>query len=159
MNLYTWAKRWNIPLAALQDLKQQLGYDGTPAPPDAREMHSEQGVTKAVRLEAAGKGAVLWRNNVGVMQDEHGNVVRFGLCNESSQLNKKFKSSDLVGLRPVTITPEMVGTILGQFVAREVKAPGWKYSGTAREEAQLRFLQLVLTHGGDACFTTGEGSL
>ena len=91
--------------------------------------------------------------------DETGRMIRYGLCNDSAQLNKVIKSSDLVGIRPVVITPDMVGHTVGQFVAREVKRPGWSYHGTDREVAQAAFGQKVLQMGGDFKFCTGEGSL
>jgi len=118
-------------------------------------MSSESTNSKAVRLAYAHAGAVLWRNNVGVFVDERGIPIRFGLANESKQMNQNIKSSDLIGIQPVLITQEMVGTIIGQFVAREVKTDGWEYTGTPREQAQLRFIELVISKGGDACFTTG----
>jgi hypothetical protein len=66
-----------------------------------------------------------------------------------------FKSSDLIGIRPVSFG----GCHFGQFVARECKAPGWEYTGTLREKAQLNFLEFIASMGGDACFCTGEGTL
>lgn len=52
-------------------------------------------------------------------------------------------SSDLIGWRPVTITPEMVGTKIAQFLAIEVK------TGDRRPTAdQGRFLVAVELDGG-----------
>lgn len=152
-----WAAQWNIPPAALSDLRNRLICD-VPTP---RELlaESEAAVQNRVRLEASRKGLFLWRNNVGVATAEDGSPVRYGLANDSSELNKVLKSSDLIGVRPVTITGEMVGSVIGRFVAREVKHPTWTYKGTAREVAQKRFIELVVAAGGDAAFTTGEGSL
>ena len=101
----------------------------------------------------------MWRNNVGVLVDRTGRPVRFGLANESSALNARLKSSDLIGWRAVIVTPEMVGRRIAQFVSRECKAPGWTYRGDPREAAQKAWLDLVTTAGGDACFTTGPGTL
>lgn len=117
---------------------------------------SESSVSKRIRLDFAHAGGLLWRNNVGVLPDARGIPVRFGLANEFSQMNKKIKSSDLIGIRKVVITQEMVGMIIGQFVAKEAKAEGWVYTGTPREQAQLKFIELIISMGGDACFTTGE---
>jgi hypothetical protein len=49
--------------------------------------------------------------------------------------------------------------MIGQFMSREIKKEGWRYTGDEDEVAQLRWLELVVAYGGDACFTTGEGSL
>lgn len=144
--LQAWATAWGIPYAALDDLRQQLASQCLPEHVVAQG--SEAGAQQAVRLEAASLGIVLWRNNSGALQDAEGRWVRYGLCNDSKQLNERFKSADLIGVRPG-----------GQFIAREVKAPGWRYTGTPREEAQLRWLELVRTLGGDAQFATGKGTL
>jgi hypothetical protein len=53
----------------------------------------------------------------------------------------------------------MVGYTIGQFVSREIKIPGWKFQNTEREQAQLKWAELIISLGGDACFTTGVGTL
>ena len=89
---------------------------------------SEHEIQQRIRL-ACGRGPVrLWRNNTGALVDQQGRFVRFGLCKGSS---------DLIGLRSLEVTPEMVGQRLAQFVALEVKTE----SGTVSTE-QRAFLQL-----------------
>lgn len=112
-----------------------------------------------IRLEATRKGVRLWRNNVGVMQDTTGRPIRYGLANDSSALNAILKSSDLIGIRPVIITQEMVGLKVGQFVAREIKSTNWIYKDTTREKAQKAFIDLINSMGGDASFCNSEGTL
>lgn len=117
---------------------------------------SEAAIQTRVRLDATKAGWRLWRNNVGALIDERGIPVRYGLCNDTKAMNERIKSSDLIGIRPVRIGPEHVGTVIGQFVAREVKHGGWSYTGTKRELAQSNFLALVNSLGGDGKFTTGR---
>jgi hypothetical protein len=71
-------------------------------------------------------------------------------------MNAAVKSSDLIGIRPVHL-PD--GRIIGQFVAREVKAGSWCYTGTPQEKAQLTFLELVASMGGDASFCNDTGTI
>lgn len=148
MNLYPWAIKWGVSIEALLDLKIQMGLEGELATRPLETDMGEAGVTKLIRLEAANKGTLLWRNNVGSFVNENGQFVRFGIANDSSAMNKRIKSSDLIGIKDG-----------GQFICREVKAPDWRYTGTAREKAQLKFIELVLSKGGDAAFATREGSL
>ena len=157
-NLTQWAARHGVSQAALTELRVMIGVDTDPAKCTAK-VGSEAAVQTAIRLEASRLGVRLWRNNVGACKDESGRTIRYGLCNDSAQLNKRIKSSDLIGIRPVVITQDMVGHTIGQFVAREVKRPGWKYAGTEREKAQLAFIELLLSLGADAAFASGEGSL
>jgi hypothetical protein len=97
---------------------------------------SEHEIQQQIRL-ACGRGPVrLWRNNTGALVDQQGRFVRFGLCKGSS---------DLIGLRSLEITPEMVGVRIAQFVAIEVKTA----TGPVRPE-QVRFLQRVAELGGIA---------
>lgn len=156
-SLAQWAARHAITPAALADLLATMGIDH--APPVTEGNTKEGYVQSVVRLEAPKHGVWLTRNNVGVLQDKSGRPVRFGLANESPAQNDVMKSSDLIGIRPVIITPEHVGQRLGQFVAREVKHANWQWGeDKEREPAQLAFLQLVTSYGGDAKFVTGLGS-
>lgn len=158
MDFVEWAQLWNIPRQAVEDLKRRMGTEPDIADPDTGK-HLEANRQQMVRLEAARKGVHLWRNNVGACTDENGNFIRYGLANDSKRLNDVIKSSDLIGIKSVFITPAMVGSTIGQFVAREVKREGWRYTGTPREQAQLRFIELVCSKGGDAQFTTGKAHL
>lgn len=150
--LYTWGAKWGVSLEALHDLQTQMGMhaQGTVVTGD-----SEAAVQNNVRLAYARAGVPLWRNNVGALQDPTGRWVRYGLCNDSKAVNEKVKSGDLIGIKPVVITPQMVGHRIGQFVSRECKAPGWSYKATEREQAQLAWAELILSLGGDAGFTSG----
>lgn len=112
-----------------------------------------------MQLEATERGGILWRNNVGAGTLENGSFVRWGLANESKAMNNHNKSSDLIGIMPVYITGDMVGKTIGQFVAREIKRPGWKWGPTKREIAQANYMTLVNTLGGNAMFATGRGTL
>ncbi len=154
--LNEWAVKWNVPAAAIADLAYQLTatYNG-----GAIDLVTEGGAQAAVRLEASEKGSRVWRNNVGAMQDVTGRWVRFGLANDSPEVNKVVKSGDLIGIRPLTITPEMIGRKIGQFISREIKKPGWRYAGTDRERAQVNWALFINSFGGDAQFCTGPGSL
>lgn len=157
MNLNEWAIKWGVPFAAVEDLRQSL-HPTLPAE-GVQGGESETAIQTRVRLEAAAKGVKLWRNNVGATLTPDGGFVRYGLANDSKQMNALVKSSDLIGLRAVRIEARHVGHIFGQFVAREVKEGRWSYSGSKRELAQLRFLELVLSLGGDAAFANQEGTL
>lgn len=153
-----WARRWAVNEQAILELKQMLGLSHTGVPPkDAPQ--SEAGIQSLIRLEASNKGARLWRNNVGATTTPEGHFIRYGLANESSNVNKTIKSADLIGIKPVLIKPQHVGCVIGQFLSREIKAAGWRYTGNDREKAQLRWAELILSLGGDACFAIGEGTI
>jgi hypothetical protein len=159
-DLHEWARRWNVPLEMFRDLQTTLGTYTPPLPPEAPGAgKSEAWAQSAVRLEASEKGVKLFRNNVGVLEDKTGRPVRYGLGNDSPKMNEVIKSADLVGIRPLVILPHHVGHIFGQFVSREIKAPGWQYTGSGREPAQLAWANLINANGGDAAFATGPGSL
>lgn len=157
MTLEAWANNFNVSPEAVEALRVIWGIDYLNA--TEGEEGSEAGAQAEVRLEASKKGLRLWRNNVGAATMDDGSFVRYGLANESKKMNEKIKSSDLIGIRPVLITPDHVGQTIGQFVAREMKRPGWTYKGKGREVAQLKFIQIVHGLGGDARFATGAGTL
>jgi len=117
-------------------------------------MTSEAKVQTQLRLAAAKRGASLWRNNSGACLDQTGRMIRYGLGNDSKKLNTVWKSSDLIGITPITVTPDMVGTVLGVFTAVEVKGSNWEYSGTDREVGQLNFLTDVQKQGGISMFAS-----
>lgn len=149
IDLASWAAEYEVGVDAVVALRALLIQRGAMAPPVGHPVpESEAAVQAAIRLEAAEKGIQLWRNNVGVTFGPNGVPIRYGLANDTPAMNKRVKSSDLVGVRPG-----------GQIVVREIKRPGWVYSGSPHEVAQLRFLELILGMGGDACFASSEGTL
>lgn len=93
----------------------------------------ELAVQNAIRIEHGSGPARLWRNNTGALKDAAGRLVRYGLCPGSS---------DLIGLRSITITPDMVGKTVGVFVAIEVKDRG------RLTPEQERFIAMVQQAGG-----------
>ena len=90
---------------------------------------SEARVQQEIRLASIVTGSNLLRNNVGALLDKRGVPVRYGLANESKAQNEKLKS----------------------------KADGWVYTGTGREVAQKRWIDLVLAAGGLAGFANSVG--
>jgi hypothetical protein len=156
MNLTLWAKRWNIPTQALQELDTLLGVEQ--CFPNAVNS-SEAAVLNVIKAEASRKGCRLWRNNVGGVHTAEGGFFRYGLANESKAMNEIIKSADLIGIRPLVITADLVDHTIGQFISREIKPSKWKFTGTPREIAQQRWATLITSMGGDACFATNEGTL
>lgn len=122
-------------------------------------MKSEEAVKSEVRLAASKQKIHLWRNNVGVMVNKFGVPTRYGLCNESKQMNEQLKSSDFIGIKEVVITQDMVGQTFGQFIAIETKKEGWKFTGNAREIAQMNYILLVQSLGGYGAFISDAEDL
>lgn len=127
---------------------------------------SEARVQQQVRIAVARQGAYSWRNNVGATPAKCPDCqaprtpVRYGLANDSSRLNQRMKSSDLILAIPRIVTDSMVGTRIAQFGSIECKPAGWQYTGTAREVGQMTWLSLVAAAGGFATFTnTGDITL
>lgn len=159
-NLLSWAAKWKLSYEAVRELQLTLGLYTPPLDvTDPGQGKSEAWVQSIVRLEASRVGVQLFRNNVGVLEDKTGRPVRYGLANDSAALNKVIKSADLIGWRPLRIEGWHVGHTVAQFVSREIKEPGWQYTGADREKAQKAWADLVNSQGGDAAFATGEGTL
>lgn len=113
-----------------------------------------------IRLSAAKQGVTLWRNNNGAFEDKNGRWVRYGLANESKKISKHIKSSDLIGVKPVIVTPEMIGKIIGVFTAVEVKSSNWRYNpNDERTIAQQNYINVVWQNGGLGGFAWDDASL
>lgn len=152
MTLDEWAQRWNLPQQAMNEL--YLLY----VPPANNQPIADMGETAAqsrIRLAATRRGVMLWRNNSGAVESADGRHVRYGLANDSQRLNEHLKSSDLIGITPIT----WQGRKFGLFTAIECKRPGWKKPENARDRAQAAFLTLVTSLGGVAKFCTSEHDL
>lgn len=154
-NILNWASRHGVSRRAIDELINMIGIGHNNNDTDM----SESAVSQRVRLAASRRGARLFRNNVGVWMDDRGVPVRYGLANESAQMNQKFKSSDLIGITPTVITHDMVNQTIGVFTAYEVKKADWQYSGKGREKAQCNFIMLVQSLGGIAKFVNDERDL
>lgn len=144
MNLLQWAAKWRISPEALRDLAN------TADVVTADTNQPEGAIQQRQWLGAARSGRLLWRNNRGAGKMASGSFVRYGLANVSKDQGDATKSADLVGIEPVLITPEMVGSVIGQFLSLESKRDGWKYSGTLIEVAQMHWKMLVESKGGKA---------
>lgn len=152
MNLLNeWARANGVSDAAIAQLRAMLTIPvGTSAPGQ-----DEASAQAAIRVAASKKGILLFRNNVGAGKLDSGSFIRWGLANDSAAMNRSVKSADLIGIRPVAITQADVGRVIGQFVSIECKRANWKYSGSEREAAQLKWLTLIQANGGRAVFATG----
>lgn len=150
-----WAKRHRIPFLALMELMEMFYPPELQSEPDS-DGRMEDYAQSLIRREAPRQGWWLGRNNVGALKSEAGRWVRFGLANDSAAMNEVVKSGDLIGIRPVLILPQHVGTTIGQFASIEVKHPGWKPGeDKKREKAQMAWAGLVRSKGGFAVFSTG----
>lgn len=97
---------------------------------------------------------ILLRNNSGVLKNQQGIPIRFGLGNTSSQLNRIFKSSDQIGITPVQCP---CGRHYGVFTALEIKKPGWKYRNSDQTAlGQLNFINRIREKHGIAGFIQSE---
>ena len=120
-------------------------------------MRSESVIQQEIMMEGPRFNNLLLRNNSGAFKDADGRLVRFGLGSVSKKHSDVIKSSDLIGMTTFVVTPEMVGMVMGQFTAVEVKREGWKRNlNDKRENAQEAFIDLVRSKGGCAGFVSNE---
>lgn len=161
MNPYEWCLNNGVSHLA-DNLARALAAEGLESmrtPVEGGELGSEARQQSIVRIEAAKADILLWRNNVGVLKDVNGRPVRYGLANDSKQMNEVIKSADLIGIRKLRIEKWMLGGVVGQFVSREIKEEGWKFNPNDQHEAaQQTWGNLIAAYGGDAKFASGEGS-
>lgn len=150
IDLNAWQLKHHVSDEAMRELA--AGFVNVSAPgPLTKEAH----IMDAIRIEASKQGGRLWRNNSGAGRLENGSFVRWGLGNESSSINRVMKSADLIGIKPMLITSEMVGSTIGQFWSVECKHGGWKPSQA--DPAQMAWAVLVHRLGGCSEFNnTGE---
>lgn len=118
-------------------------------PRNETTQQSEHGLQNEIRNALAGK-CLLFRANVGtawtgerITRLRDGRMVIENPRPFSTGLPEGF--SDTFGLVPVTITPDMVGQTIGQFVAGEIKTA----EGRVKPK-QRNFLQAVELNGGKA---------
>lgn len=97
----------------------------------------ESNIQRLIQITATESGILTFRNNSGAYTSDSGHRIRYGVGNPGG--------SDLIGITPVVVTAEMVGTTLGVFTAIEVKTA----KGRATD-AQLNFIEVVKRNGGYA---------
>ncbi len=157
MNLNAWAARHSVSQAAINELMFMLAVD--PAPGSEATQRSEAAGQQEIRLAGSTMGGCLWRNNVGAFTADDGTPVRYGLANDSPRVNKRVKSSDLIGFLPFKIAPQHIGQTLAVFIAVECKRGDWVWHNTDREQAQRRYHQIVQLGGGCAGFARTRADL
>ena len=104
---------------------------------------SEADLMRAIQLDCSVGDVRLFRNNVGVLQDNKGHYIRYGLA---------VGSSDLIGWRTVTIMPRDVGNDVAVFCAIETKS----LSGLLTKP-QRAFIDTVNLSGGFAGMARSVG--
>lgn len=90
-----------------------------------KDFSKETDIQNDIRVALSERGIIVWRNNVGLAKFPNGSVVKYGLCNGSS---------DLIGISPN-----------GRFIAIEVKVPEEE-----PDSDQENFIKVILRNGGIA---------
>jgi len=119
------------------------------------EHKSESNIMRVIQLALSTAGVKIFRNNNG-----QGWIGKSKLFNSAQTVNVKagdvliqaarplhsglcVGSSDLIGWKTITVTPEMVGTKIAVFIGCEVK----NQSGRATKE-QIAFINVLNESGG-----------
>lgn len=116
----------------------------------------EKNIQSSILLTLSEAGSTVWRNEtagawVGRLVYRDGQIVTLaGAC--MIQAGLCVGSSDILGITPVTITPDMVGRTVGVFTAVEVKAAKGRVS-----LEQQRFIDAVKRAGGIAGVARSAG--
>lgn len=159
MLINQWAAKYGIPDHMVDDLLQNYLGQRPERAVSVRDAMSERGVSQRAEFVFGDIGGILWRNNVGVLEDRNGVPVRYGLANTSKKVNKVTKSGDLIGCLPVTIRPDHIGRTFGLFVSCETKRAGWTWKGDPHELAQANWAQIVTSLGGVAMFVNDPAQI
>lgn len=150
-----WAIQHGISALAYHELVNILKAPSIPLTLSKVTPQSEAAVQQKTMLSWSQMGGVLWRNNVGVAEGPNGRPVRYGLANLSKRMNEQVKSSDLIGITPVRIIPEMIGRTVGIFTAPECKHGSWHWGEDKhREVPQNSYHEIVRSLGGIAGFVS-----
>lgn len=124
---------------------------------------AESPIQQQIRVRAARRGWLLFRNNRGagklLLPGGLSRFLRWGLANDSKKLGDAIKSGDLVGGRPIVITADMVGKTILQFASVEVKKEGWRPDGSLEYCAQVQWMKLIEDHGGFAIITNDPADI
>ena len=126
---------------------------------NVRMPSSEKRIQDEIRLAASDHGMVLWRNSMGQgwmgrkLSEENGYLRLANAYRISFGIGGK-GGSDLIGYKSVTITPDMVGQKIAQWVAVEVKSKTGRLS-----KEQRHFLDVIEKAGGIALIARSPDDL
>lgn len=120
-------------------------------------MKLESEIQQEIQIAGPEYHCILLRNNSGAFTDASGRVIRFGLGNISKNHSDHMKSSDLIGIKSIVVTPDMVGKMIGVLTAIEVKKEGFVYNDCdKRQRAQKNFIEWIKLRGGVAGFVSSN---
>lgn len=157
-DLARWQLTYGVSNAAMLALHDILtGFTAFKGSAERPKPRSEAAVQERERLSTArNPNLILWRNQVGAAETVDGRQLRFGLANDSQQMNKIVKSADLIGIWRYRVQPQDVGRDLGVFVSDELKAEDWTARASdTRYQAQLTWATLVASYGGVSIIHNG----